>query len=96
MPTEYSLCHECHYIDALPFTHHINSRYKLDHEKSLAIGFATHFPRNVCIKIVRLSHDYTLCDYCNRTLLCEYHHARATGNGAFNMAKCDACHWFDL
>ncbi len=37
MPTEYSLCHECHYIDALPFTHHINSRYKLDHEKSLAI-----------------------------------------------------------
>ncbi len=34
MPTEYSLCHECNFLDVLPLDHPINSRYKLDHEKA--------------------------------------------------------------
>ena len=96
MPTEYSKCHECHYVDVFPITHKINIFYFRDYQKALALTESTMIPIEIAAKIVSMSKEYTSCDYCFRTLLCETHYNKAIGYGNFNMAKCDACCWFDI
>ena len=60
MPTEYSKCHECHYVDVFPITHKINIFYFRDYQKVLALTESTMIPIEIAAKIVSMSKEYII------------------------------------
>ena len=94
MPTIFSKCSECNYIDLFPIEHNLNKYYKLDVDK-MEILKKYGLPTEIAIKIVKYTYTYHNCDYCNYSILCDTHKNRALVYGG-GLIKCDQCCWDEI
>ena len=95
MPTCFSKCEECVYLDILPMEHHINGIYFNDFKLNEALIDSTKLPYGITAFIIKLSKDYHKCSYCTR-ILCTIHRDRGLRYGENGSVKCDSCCWMDL
>ena len=105
MPTEFTDCDECNYLDWLDINHKFNVRHKKDLEVNDTL-LKQGFPDNVCQKIIKESHTLITCEQCiinfkynKPNKLCKYHYERAKKNGInYNKksAMCDRCCWHEV
>ena len=107
MPTQFSDCDECYYDNGIEKNKHIIPNYKLlcklnneNKERLISLEETTNLPRELCIKILKLSSKFTNCSYCN-TKLC-LHHAECAKRWAKhyrnddNKYMCNQCCWWEV
>ena len=102
MPTIFTNCDECHFHSCFGLDHKHNKRYKEDLERSNILTFLG-LPKEISQKIIKLSYNLELCDYCleNPTKLCLYHTKIAKENSFHyrknkNKKMCDQCCWWEI
>ena len=104
MPTKFTLCTECNYLDWFNLDHEWNKYYKIDLEKYNAL-LESGFPELVAINIVKKINHVKPCAYCHHqdktNYLCERHYKRAVDNGKHyrginNKPMCDSCCWWEV
>ena len=91
MPTIFTDCNECNYIECIGLNHKFNNDYRLNLEKQ-SILISLGIPKEICQKIIKLSYNLTNCSYCDNKL-CEKHKILAktySGNG-WQTIMCNNC-----
>jgi len=68
----FSECKESIYHDDLPIDHVFNSAYKANLDRVEALKDSG-FPREIAIKIIKMTYSYFDCDFCCDNILCRYH-----------------------
>lgn len=102
MPTIFSDCDECHYLNWLDLDHKYNKKFKEDLEKN-KILINLGLPNEISEKIIKLSNNLEICDYCinNHTKMCLDHCKRAIENSIHyrkngDKKMCDRCCWWEI
>ena len=100
MPTQFSNCDECNYLDWLSIDNDLNKLYK-KHLIIYNILLDYGFPEIVGLNILKKMNSVKLCHNCkiNKKKLCNFHYIRALKNGKHYTYKdnwsmcCDCCYW---
>lgn len=100
MPTEFSECDECNFIKCLPIDHKYNKDY-VDTLEIVDIFRQVNIPPELALIIIRKTNEYSTCDCCNKTKLCQKHKDRAIHYGNYyrhlsNYAMCNSCCWWEV
>ena len=111
MPTEFTDCNECSYLEGLGLDHELNKDHKTDCEK-LEQLLKTGLSRDQCIEKIKNLNIMKQCNYCHETIryrnnekvvirnkLCETHYVRACKFGTQyrgSGAMCDSCCWHEI
>lgn len=96
MPTIFSNCKECCFIEVLGLDNNINNLYLDDLKKCQIIN--KKLPNELAIKIIKMSKSYNHCGRCN-IKLCNNHFNRAIKWGEYyntNGALCNQCCWWEI
>ena len=90
MPTVFSNCEDCVYLDYIPLEHIANTSYK---KNLLIMNLLLHkgLPKEIGIKIIKMSKIYTECRACSQ-LLCN-DHLKFNDMGS---PICSNCSWFEI
>lgn len=93
MPTEFSKCCECFYLESDTLDSY--NYYKWDYDRMEALKHCG-FPTEIAIKIVEMTKTYTECDYC-ANILCYRHRDLSLhfGNNC-PYIQCRECYWNDV
>ena len=99
MPTIFSKCIDCNYIDTLPIDHKLNAKYNT-HYKIMKLLEEKGLPREIAIKIIKMNKKYGICSRCNERL-CNSHYIRAAFWGKHYHgygSLCDSCSccWWEI
>lgn len=90
MPTVFSNCEDCVYLDNFPIKHIVNTSYKRDIQ-TMNLLMLKKMPKEIAIKIVKMSKLYANCRTCGVKLCCN--HLRLNDMGS---PMCSNCSWFDI
>ena len=99
MPTCFSKCKECSFIECLGLDHVHNKNYKNNLE-TLQIFKNLGLPTELGIIIIKKTYEYTNCNCCG-IILCQNHYLRALKYGRHyrhleSYAMCDQCCWNEI
>ena len=90
MPTIFSNCCDCSYLHWMPLDNIVNTSYKKDFD-TMNLLSVQGLPKEISIKIVKMSKTYTKCRNCDG-ILCDTH-LRYNDIGS---PLCGNCSWFDI
>jgi len=100
MPTLFTDCSECSYLDFFGIDHPHNEYYRKDLEKQ-TILIQMGLPKEICQIIIKMSNDILECNFCidHKIKLCKAHQIRAKKFGkqykGYGM-MCDSCVWNEI
>lgn len=100
MPTIFTNCDQCYYLDYFTLDHPHNKLYKRDLEKQYFL-MSMGIPKEVSQFIIRMSNDTQECSFCvgNKMKLCYQHriHAEKCGKEYRGYGlMCPSCCWFEI
>ena len=98
MPTQFTECDECNYLDFLGIDHEFNKRHKGDLERQ-QILMEKGLPKEIAEYIIKLSKAYGQCSDCNIKLCSDVHYIRAANWGRHyrnSGTLCNQCCWFEV
>ena len=90
MPTVFSECFDCGYLNWMPLDNIVNTSYKKDID-IMYLLVEKGLPKEIAIKIIEMSKIYTKCSHCQEKL-CINHLRRNDMGSPF----CGNCSWFDI
>ena len=102
MPTIFTECDQCSYLDFFKIDHPHNKHYKEDLEKQ-DILIQMGLPKEIGQIIIKMSNNIDIleCDFCigHKMKLCRHHQVSARRFGekyrGYGM-MCDSCCWFEI
>lgn len=100
MPTIFTNCDQCYYLDYFTLDHPHNKLYKLDLEKQYIL-MSVGIPKEVAQIIIKISNDTQECNFCvgNKMKLCYEHRIPAKKYGKEYRGHglmCSNCCWFEI
>ena len=94
MPTIFSICDECNYLDCLPINHNLNKIYYNQLQIVKILNYLK-LATEIAIKIIKYNDEIRFCTGCKgSTKLCNIHFEKALINGSWYNgygALCDNC-----
>jgi len=100
MPTIFTNCDQCYYLDYFTLDHPHNKLYKRDLEKQ-NILMSVGIPKEVAQIIIKISNDTQECSFCvgKKMKLCYEHRILSKKYGKEYRGHglmCSTCCWFEI